>query len=146
MKKLLLSAVAAILFSFGTIVYAATLSVQSISYGGTQVTYANADTGSGDVVSNIGQDVLVLLTNPGASSADVTITAQDTSFVVPGYGPVEQTDKVISLAAGETWMGGPFPASVWNNSSNQLELTYAGTGATDVDVAILRSNSLKPQF
>lgn len=126
--------------------YAATLTVVDSVIGGTQVNLADADTGSGDVIPNLNGDVLLYLDNPGASQAIVTVTVQDASFDVPGYGTVEQTSKVITLEAGESFVAGPYTTNVWNNSSNQVDIQYSGAGAADVDVGALRSLRLRPQY
>ena len=90
--------------------------------------------------------MLLYLDNPGASQAIVTVTVQDASFDVPGYGSVEQTSKVITLEAGESFVAGPYTPSVWNNSSAQVDIQYSGAGAADVDVGALRSLRLRPQY
>lgn len=114
----------------------ATLSRQTIDEDGVTVIYANAG-GSGDVVTNTDGKTFLHLKNPGASTATVTITAQNTSKEVAGWGTLTKSDVVITLTTGTEQFAGPFAIDAFNNSSGQIALTYGGAGAADVDVAAL---------
>jgi len=99
-------------------------------------TFNNADTGSGDTVSNKDGKTFLYFKNPGASSATATITAVGTSKEVAGYGPLTKVDLAVSVNAGEEKVVGPFPNSAWNDSSGILDIQYSGAGAADIDVAV----------
>lgn len=117
----------------------ATLSVQTVSETDAAVSFANADSGSGDLVPNKGGNVFLILKNGHATgAATVTITAQNTSKSVEGWGPLTKSDIAVSLAAGDEKIVGPFAEGAWNNSSDQIALSYTGTAAADVDVAALK--------
>jgi len=116
----------------------ATLTVQTISETDAIITKANSDVGGGDLVPNAGGDVFLVLDNPGASTATVTITVQNATHNVPGKGPLIKASIVVTLLTTEEKTVGPFNSRVWNNSSAQLVLSYGGAGAADVDVAALK--------
>jgi hypothetical protein len=113
------------------------ISVQKISETAAAKTYSDADDSNGNKIANPNGDVFLHLKNPGENSATVTIAAQGTSHDVPGYGPMTKADLSISLAASEEKFVGPFSKSAWNDSSGDINVTYSGTGASDVDVAAL---------
>ena len=117
MRSLLLL-LALLAFDCGVVANATTLSVVSMDLDGQQITFANANSGGNDLAPNANGDVFVVVFDNGASAATVTFTPQDTSLNVPGFGDVEQSAKVVTLAAGEYWVAGPFPPTIWNNSSN----------------------------
>lgn len=135
------------LFAFVLILFSATafaqtaLTVATVT-GDTPLditTVENADSGSGNTAANSNGDVMFFFHNNGASSASVTITAQDTTVTVPGYGDLTKSDQVVSLSAGERYLAGPYPAAPWNNTSGQVVLNYGGAGAADVDVKAFRA-------
>lgn len=100
-------------------------------------TVNNADTGAGDKVKNIDGKTFLLLENPGASAATATITAQVTSRDVPGFGPLTKASLAVPVNAGETKMVGPFPASSWTDTNGDLNISYSGAGAADIDISPL---------
>lgn len=116
----------------------ATIAVQAISETPLEATYGNADTENGDKCANKDGKVLLHLKNGGANEATVTVAAQRTSKEVPGYGPMTKSDLEITIPAGEERFVGPFPAGAWSDSSGNLNWSYGGDGAADVDVACLR--------
>lgn len=99
--------------------------------------FDNSDTGAGDKIKNNDGKTFLFLKNPGASQATITVAVQGASRDVPGYGPMTKASLVIVLEAGEEKMAGPFPSSAWSDSSGDLNLSYSGAGAADVDVAAL---------
>ena len=103
--------------------------------------FENADNVNGNSLSNRTADIFLVLFLPSgaAGSAVVTLTAQNTSTEVPGFGVMTKADLVVSLNVGEEKLVGPFPTRSWNNSSGNVILSYSGTGASDVDVAALRA-------
>lgn len=144
MRKLLIVLVlnlAALLLSPDSFGVETSLSVTRLTETSILLPYENADNANGNSVSNRTGDVFLALLLPSGSagSATVTLTAQTTSTEVPGFGPMTKSDLVIALAIGEEKVVGPFAVGSWNNSSGNLILSYAGTGASDVDVAALRA-------
>lgn len=113
----------------------ATLSVQNLSEVGGALTYAAATSG-GDVFPNADDRTFLHVKNGGGSSVNVTITAQTVSATVPGLGVVTKANRVVAVPAGEDRMIGPFPSKAFNNSSNQVAVTYSAV--TSVTVAVVR--------
>lgn len=115
------------------------LTVGSVSETELDVTtLENADTSNNNSAANLNGDVMLLLDNPGASTATVTVTAQTTSKNVSGYGPMTKADKVVTLTTGQTKLVGPFPAKTWNDGNGNLIITAGGAGAADVDLKAFR--------
>ena len=120
----------------------ATISRQTVNEDGTEATYSNADTSNGDKITNTDGKTILHFKNPGASSASVVVAAQQTSKYVPGYGTMSITDSTYSLDAGEEVFAGPFPLDAFNDSDGNLNVSYSGAGAADVDVAALKFDNL----
>lgn len=137
MKRLALVLVLLVaLFSLSS--EAATLSRQNIGAAAAALepSYANAG-GAGDLVPNSDNRTVLLVKNPGAGAATVTVAAQVTSATIAGLGVVTIPDVVATLAAGEAAVIGPLPSS-YNTSAGMLSLSYGGASAADVDVAALK--------
>ena len=115
----------------------AVLTREKITESILEPSFNNADTGSGDKIKNNDGKTFLLIKNPGASSATVTVAAQGTSIDVPGYGPMVKANLAVPVNAGEEKLVGPFPASAWSDSNGDLNLSYSGAGASDIDVAPL---------
>jgi len=98
----------------------------------------DADTVNNNSAANVNGDLMLLMENPGASSATVTITAQNSPKSIQGHGPLTKADKVVSLAAGEEKMIGPLNAAMWNDGNNNIILTAGGAGAADVNYYAFR--------
>lgn len=110
------------------------LTIQTSSETSALLNFQSANDVDGNSVANNGK-VYLACKNPGASSATVTIPAQATSKNIAGFGVVTKADVVMSLAAGEEEIAGPFAVSAFNNSSGLMLLNYGGAGAADVDCA-----------
>lgn len=114
----------------------ATLTVADIVEAGVTYTLAAAG-GSGDVFPNDNDNrTFLAVANASGGSITVTITAQDTTETVPGFGTVTKSNGGGSVANGATKLFGPFPAAAYNNSSGQVSVTYSGT--TSVTVAAFK--------
>tara|TARA_R100000781_G_scaffold115006_1_gene88394 strand:- start:1875 stop:2222 length:348 start_codon:yes stop_codon:yes gene_type:complete len=111
----------------------ATLTAQEISEAGTTVTYASA-TADGDVVDNDGK-VFLHVKNGGGSEITVTITAQTTSVDSPIYGTLTKANASKAIAGSAEAFIGPFEMQAYNNSDEQIAITY--TGVTSVTIAAL---------
>jgi hypothetical protein len=116
------------------------LTVTKLSETSANIPWENADNANGNSALNNNGDVFFLFKNgSGVSTATVTITAQSAAPSVSGYGPLTKSNVTVSLAASGEEMVGPFNALVWNNSSDQIIVSYAGDASADVDVAALRA-------
>lgn len=106
----------------------ATLTTQEVDADGLTASYDAADDG-GDEFPN-SSTAFVHIKNDGASSIDATIVSQYEAR--PGVGP---EDIVITVAAGEETLAGPFNPRVFDNVDGNVEITYSDV--TDVTVAAL---------
>lgn len=114
----------------------AALALQNIVEAGLAPSMASA-AGGGDTFANANDErTILMVTNGGGGSITVTITAQDTSETVPGFGTVSKANGGGSVGAGATKLFGPFPAAAFNNSSGEVAVTYSGVSS--VTVAALR--------
>ena len=110
----------------------ATLTVQSFDKDGLDVTHASA-AGGGDVFANDATQRTFLSAKNGSGGAIViTITAQTTSATVTPYVTLTQANITFSLGAGEDCIIGPFNTLLFNNSSNQVAVTYDGVTSLTV--------------
>ena len=111
----------------------ATLTSQAISEAGLTATYAAADA-AGDVVANDGS-IFLHVKNGGGSEVTVTITAQVTEVDSGVFGTLTKGNASDSIAAttGESFIG-PFPIGTFNNSDEQIAITYSAV--TSVTIAV----------
>ena len=113
----------------------ATLTVQDSPEAG-GVTMAAAASG-GDVFPNDGKTLLVVLNVHASLSRTVTVTAQDTTATVPGFGACTKADAVQAVETATLDVMGPFPTTAFNNSSAQAVVTYSDS-ADSLTVAAVR--------
>ena len=113
----------------------ATLTIQTVTEAGIEPTYA-AVAGGGDVVANLRGDVVLHVKNGAGASMTVTVTAQQTTKSVPGFGALTKASVAVAVPAGEERLIGPFPKSAFNNASGNLAITYSSP--TTVTIAALR--------
>ena len=87
-----------------------------------------AAAGGGDQVDNADGKTIVIIRNGGGASITATVTAQNTSFgnQLEPIGQITKTNVARTIAAGGIAILGPFPTAVYNNTSNQIALTYSG--------------------
>lgn len=101
--------------------------------------FTDADQANGNKITNPSGVMTIVARNASASdAATVTITAQNTSFEVSGYGTLTKANLVITLALGETKtviLKGTVP---WNDSSGDIILAIGGVAAADVSLAALK--------
>ena len=106
-----------------------TIPVQTISETAAAATETAADTANGNRFINREENVFLRLRNSHATNAStVTITAQDTSENIPGFGLMTKANISVSLAAGDIKYVGPFPRKAFNDSSEYVNMTFSGTG------------------
>ncbi len=114
----------------------ATLTRQDKTEVGTQLTFASA-AGGGDVVDNSDGLTSLIIINGSGGDITVTVTAQNTGATNQEYGTLTKADSATVVAAGETWMVGPFRKVPFNNSSRQIAITYSGV--TSLTIAAVSS-------
>ena len=111
----------------------AELTIQQITEAGGSVTYSAA-AGGGDTADN-GGSTFLHIKNGGGSEVTVTITAQTTSVESSIFGDLTKANASIAIAgSGEAFIG-PFKPSAFNNSDNEIAITYSGV--TSVTIAAL---------
>lgn len=110
----------------------ATLSVQSVVRSGLTPSFAAVAAG-GDVFANDGNTIVEIVNSSGANSYTVTFAAQTT---VQGE---TITNRTVTVGTSARKHIGPFPPSIFNNSSGQVAITYSGSApATDLTIAVLK--------
>lgn len=114
----------------------AQLTIQSVTQAGATITPVAAAAG-GDAFANTNDESTVLeVTNGGGSPITVTITPPNSSYRLPGVGPVTVAAIVVSVPNAGSRRIGPFPAAVWNDVSGNVNAAYSGV--TTVTVAAVR--------
>ncbi len=113
----------------------ATLTVQDSPEAG-GITFAAAASG-GDVFANDGKTLLLVLNVHASLARTTTVTAQDTTATVPGFGACTKADAVQSVETATLDVLGPFPITAFNNASAQAVVTYSDS-ADSLTVAALR--------
>lgn len=114
----------------------AALTVVSASATGATVSMVAA-AGGGDTFVNDG-DAVLIVTNGGGGSINVTITPASTTPQGYTISPV-----VVAVAAGATKYIGPFDKNTFNNpTTGAVSVTYSGV--TTVTVGVLGKVELAP--
>lgn len=114
----------------------AVLTPTNLSSSGVAATLASAG-GSGDSFTNDGQTFL-MVANANGSAIDVTIAAQTTSAVKPGFEDVTYSNKTVNIANGATKIIGPFATGTYNDTNGRVQVTYSASSG--VTVAAFRCN------
>jgi hypothetical protein len=144
MKKLMLF-ILVLLFSFSLPAFAlpTALTLQSVTETAVAANLQSCDSANGNKFLNTNEDVLLLAQNTdGTNSATVSVTAQVTSIEDLRYGTISKASQSVSLAAGAIKIMGPFPASIFNDSSGYVSMTISGTGASSVKFLPFKSGKL----
>ncbi len=113
-----------------------TLTVNSLSRDGVDDAGVAADAG-GDQFANSGAEFF-RIHNGGGAQITVTIATQ---LAVDGEAVA---DKTVDVPAGESRVIGPFPTGLYNDSSNNIQLTYSGV--TSVTVGVFSVPSVSSPF
>lgn len=100
----------------------AELTVQNITQSGITPTFSEASA-TGDVMSNDGAS-FIYVKNGSGSSLSITITAQTTAVNIEAFGQLTASNTVMSIATNSEGIIGPFPTFIFNNSNNQIEISY----------------------
>ena len=112
----------------------ADLPIQEIDEAGAAPTFTAVAAG-GDAVLNLEGNIILYFKNTNVSARTVTITAQDTSEKVPGFGPMTKANVVLTVPAttGEI-VAGPFPRRAFNDALGKAQLTYDSDAGLTVAV------------
>lgn len=115
----------------------ATLTRQTIIEAGLTPTFA-ACAGGGDVVDNSDGMTFLYVKNASAGSITVTIAAASgaASVADPKFGTLTKSAVAKVILAGADAIIGPFKKQGFNNSSEQLAITYSGV--TTLTIAALK--------
>ena len=113
----------------------ATLSVQTITRasGGLNPTYSSCDA-SGDEFPNITGGTFIHVKNSSGGALDVV--ASTPAQVGPSSAPIDIDDETYSIPASGERMLGPFESQYFNDTDNNVNLTYPG-GVTGLTIAVL---------
>lgn len=110
----------------------ATLSVQTIALAGITPSFVAVAAG-GDEFPNDGNTFIELVNSSGANSYTLTFTSPVT---VEGVAVADPTVVVGTSARKKI---GPFPVSVFNNSSGRVAVGYTGSApATDLTIGVFK--------
>jgi len=110
----------------------ATLSVQTIALAGITPSFAAVAAG-GDEFPNDGSTYVEVVNSSAANTYTLTFT---TPATVEG---VAIADPTVAIAISSRKKIGPFPVSVFNNSSGRVAVAYTGTApATDLTIGIFK--------
>lgn len=102
------------------------LTVQQIDRDGVTPTLVAADVG-GDKFTNTGSEFIFVRNGSGAPiivTLDIRTTV-DAQVV---------TDRAVSVPAGGDKLIGPIPPTVYNDASNDVDLTYSAVGSLTIGV------------
>lgn len=114
----------------------ATIALQSATETGTAVTFTAADAGGDQFRNNNDRGrVVYYVKNDDASPMTVTITAQDTSTAISGFGTVTKANGGGSVANGTEEVFGPFDEA-FEDSNGNVQITYSSV--TSVTVAAIK--------
>lgn len=115
----------------------ATLTRQTIVEAGLTPTFASC-AGGGDVVDNSDGKTFLYVKNGSGGSLTVTIAAASgaSSISDPKYGTLSKSAVAKAVGAGADAIIGPFKKQGFNNSSEQLAITYSGV--TSLTIAALK--------
>lgn len=110
----------------------ALLDVQSSNFKGLTINYNTADA-SGDSFVNNGQTKLFV--KNGATDLKLTIKTQKDSLVVDGYGNIDLTDEVLTIAENTEQIIGFFPVARFNTVEGFVEIEY--DDASNVEIGVI---------
>ena len=104
----------------------AALSINKIVEGGLAESLETATSG-GDEFANSGVEFIHVVNDHASESYTISITAQATSVRHPNQGILTKANQTFAVAAGAEAFAGPFRQSAFNDSSNNVQVTYTAT-------------------
>ncbi len=108
----------------------ADITAQTAARSANELTMASAAAG-GDTFTNTGIELLLIINGSG-SPITLTVTTPQT---VDSEADLAVADLAIVIPAGEQHLIGPFPKAHYNNSSDQVSLSYSAV--TSVTLAVI---------
>jgi len=111
----------------------ATLTIQSPSEAGLAASFSAAAGGGDEFAIDSDQRTFLHVKNTNGSARTVTITAQKTSYGVPGAGQLDRDDiaVVVPATTGDVLIG-PINQDAFANSNGRAEVTYSATSGVTV--------------
>lgn len=103
-----------------------TLSINKIIEGGLAENLQNAAS-SGDNFPNSGIEFIHVVNDHASESYTVSVTAQTVTMRHPNFGNLTKANQTFVVAAGAEAFAGPFRQTAFNDSSNNVQLTYTAT-------------------
>lgn len=112
----------------------ATLTVYTADRLGTSNITVNAVSASagGDQFANTGYELL-WIKNGGGGNITLTINVQET---IDAELALTVTNATVTILAGDEYLIGPFPPSVYSDTNNNVQLRYSGV--TSVTVTVMK--------
>jgi hypothetical protein len=117
----------------------ALLAAQSIVEAGLNPAYAAAAAGGDSVAVASDQRTFLHVKNGSGSNRTVTVTAQQTSRVVPGMGALTRGNIAVVVPANSERFIGPIQEA-FRDGSGVAQITY--DGVTTVTIAALRLDAV----
>ena len=105
----------------------ATIGVDKILESGFTSSPATCNTG-GDEFPNSGIEFVKIENNHASQAYNVTVVAQSTSVIHSNYGELSKSNVVKQVNAGNCAYLGPFKQRAFNDSDQNVQLTYLTTG------------------
>ena len=120
----------------------ANLSIVKILEEGLVSSLATCST-SGDSFANSGIEFLRIENTHASAAYSITAVAQVTSVIHPNYGALTKSSVVKAITAGQTVYIGPFKQRGFNDSSENVQLTYLTSGGAAISTISSGAHGLK---
>jgi hypothetical protein len=103
----------------------ATLTVAQAVEAGLITALVAADVAGDEFTNDTSERTFLAVRNDDASATTVTITADNASTTVDGFGAVTKADGGGSVAASDLTIFGPFPTGAFNDATGKVQVTYS---------------------
>ena len=120
----------------------ANLSVVKVLEEGLTSSLATCST-DGDEFRNSGIEFLRIENTHASQAYNITIVAQTTSVTTPLHGVLTKSNVVKAISAGQTVYLGPFKQRAFNDSDQNVQLTYLTTGGAALSTVSSGVHGLK---
>lgn len=114
----------------------ATLTVQDVTESGLEATYSAAEAGGDTFNNSQGGRTFIHVKNGDASSHTVTVTPDQSSKEVAGFGTLTKPEISVAIPAGEERFIGPFPHLAFSSAP---DVQY--DAVTSVTIAAIKVDS-----
>ena len=85
-----------------------------------------------DTVNNADGKTMLLISNQGGSTDNVSVTAQNTGQRTAGGASVTAAAETAAIATTERRILGPFPPSIYNDAAGFLTITHSFTTSVKI--------------